>query len=328
MEEWFFTDTPQGTHGIERQIAVLLGHAKHIAAVETNAATQGIAMEQRVGASGKPRHVGLFDVGLGMQGILLADTLRGEDDRLGGQRALIIAVGSRIERLGIIMAHLGTRHQFHVVNLVKAMTPFEHGLPRPLQRTALSLLRRAAIGEDGLLDAIDHIGGIGLLLTHGIAILSGIAFQVVGVVLHAKLRGELQVLAELQFGVDDGIQRTVCTGLRRVVPLFKDVEIGHSRLAALHILVVVIAAVGLIGFEIRIGHPRIVDGVGEAARIGQIALLTTLVGKNRGPHLQQFIQSEVGLQCQVITVILNALHRSLLIVIACRSIVQGSAATA
>ena len=130
------------------------------------------------------------------------------------------------------------------------------------------------------------------------------------------------MLIELQLSVNDGHDGTVYALLRRVVALFEDIEVGGFILTALYVLIVVIATQSIVGFEVGIGTTRIVHGVGKTACIRHVAVLLTLVGEDREAQLQYLVNLEVALQRHVIAVVLHALHDTLLLVVACRSIVM------
>ena len=259
-----------------------------------------------------------------IQRIAAGDILRGEEHRLGGERAVIVAIGRRCQHLRFRMAHLRTCHQFHIMDRTQAACPLQHCLPRPLAGMRIGLLHHTTFGQDGAIDTIHRVAGILLGLTHSIAVLTSITVYLVVVVLIAELRSQFQVFAQLQLCIDDSHHRAVGTLLRRVGTLLEDIEVGSCILTTLHVVVVVEASLAVVGLEVRIGTARVIYRIGEATRIGHEALLFTLVSKHRDAQLQNLIDIKVGLQRHIVAIVLDAFHRSLFLVVACRCVVVGT----
>ena len=89
-------------------------------------------------------------------------------------------------------------------------------------------------------------------------------------------------------------------------------------------MVVVVATLTVVRLEIGISSTRVIDRIGEATRIRHVAVLLTLVGKERYAQLQYLVDVEVSLQRDVIAVVLYALHGTLFFIVACRCIVVGT----
>ena len=252
-QELLLLGTPQTTDRVEGQIAILLGYTKDIATIEADTGTQRIAIEQGVRTSGKPRDIGILQMGLLVEGILAGNILGGEEHRLRGERTSIVAIGCRGKRLSLGMAHLGTCHQLYIVDVGQTAIPLEHGLPRPLIGVRLCLASHTTIGENGLIYAIDGIAGILLGLAHGIALLTSIAIDGIVVVLITKLGGELQILVKLELGIEDSHHRAVDALLGGVGVLLEDIKVGSLVLASLYVVVVVISSIRIVGLEVWIG---------------------------------------------------------------------------
>ena len=146
--------------------------------------------------------------------------------------------------------------------------------------------------------------------------------------LQSILRGEFQVLVELQFGIENRHDGTVLALLRGVVTLLEDVEVGGFVLAPLHVHIIIIIAVGIVWLEVGVRHARVIDRVGETACVGHVTVLLALVGKEGGTEFEHLVQTEVGLQGDVETVVLHTPHIALLVVVACGDVVVGIVASA
>ena len=141
--------------------------------------------------------------------IALGNAFRWEQNGLCGQGAVVITISGRGQQLSFRVSEFGTTHQFHIMDVIETVVPFEHGFPCPLVGVGFCLFVHSAVGENGFLYTVNDECRILFLLAHGIAVVSGIAFQRIVVMLETVLCGQLQVVVELQFGIEDCHQRAV-----------------------------------------------------------------------------------------------------------------------
>ena len=328
LHERLLADAPERTHGVERQIAVFLRHAKHVATVETDASAEGVAVAKRVGGRRKPRHEGVFGVRLLVQRILLGHRLRGENHGLRGERAVVVAIGHRIERTGLGVAHLGAEHHLYFVDFIPVFRIFGHRLPRPLVVVVFGHLVGSAVGQNRAFSVGEGVGGKELFLAHRKGVLASVFREVIVVELQAELRGEFQAWERFQLGIENGHQLLVAAFVVAVGALLEDVEVERRIFLALHVGVVNVVALGVVGRHVGIGQSRIIDGIRKSVVISEIATLTAPICKHRRAELQHPIDLVIDLQREVEAVVFHARHVALLVVVAERGIVVGAVAAA
>ena len=252
-----------------------------------------------------------------MQRIGICPGLAREDDRLGGEGAGIISVSHAVDGVRLGVANLGTQHEVDIVDAVEGLHEFSHRLPGPLAVAILRGLVHTSIRQEALLHAVGTLVFCEeFLLAHGVGVLVGIFAQGIGILLQAKLRGNLQIVGEAQLGIENCHHRTVAALGVGIGSLLEDIEVERGILLALHVGIVVVVTVLIVWSEVWVCQSGIIYRVGKAITISEIGVLLTLVGIYGSTHLEEFVHLVVGLQGDVVSGVAHTLHVTLLVGIA------------